>query len=430
MDPMHKIFDEEPDGEDARSIEELRKDLEREKYFLDALMDNMPDAIYFKDRDSRLIRVSKHMSEHFNMPVEDLIGKTDFDFQDQNHAQQAFNDEQHILETGNPKIDYVEKEIKADGSLCWVSTTKMPLYNAKNEIVGTFGISRDISNIKKLEQQQHATELDKAVAQGKFEIASGVMHDIGNAVVGFGSYLTRIRRIQEQEKLENLQSLAMFFEQNKPAIASVIGDAKAGAVIKMLCSIALAQRSNQEEIAKCVSEQFNIISHIQEILNIQRQYIRGHESQERKPVNLRSVINDSVSMVFASMDKMAIAISLDIASDLPIIRGDRTKLMQAVLNVLKNSIESIDRNAPGKTIMVSAHPVNDRVVVTIKDSGNGFDAEMHGKLFSRGFSTKPSGSGLGLYNCRSIIESHDGVIDITSEGPGKGALTTIQFKVA
>ena len=408
----------------------LKSELDREKYFLDALMDNMPDAIYFKDTESKLIRVSKHMAKHFQTSIDDLIGKTDFQFQAEGHAKLAFADEQEIMRTKTPKTDYVEKEVMPDGSECWVTTTKMPLLNAEGEVLGTFGMSRDITKLKLLEQEQNAAAVDKAVAQGKFEIASDVMHDIGNAVVGFGSYLTRIRRIQESEKLENLQNLAGFFEQNKLAIASVIGDAKSGAVIKMLCSIALTQRSNQEEIGKCITEQFNIITHIQEILNIQRQYIKGHESQERTPVNLRSVINDSMSMVFASIDKMAIAVSLEVAPDLPIIKGDRTKLMQAILNVLKNSIESIPRNSEEKTISLHANLQNDTLVVQVRDSGVGFDKVTGDKLFARGFTTKSSGSGLGLYNCRSIIESHKGTIAITSDGPGKGSVTTIGFKVA
>ena len=61
----------------------------------------------------------------------------------------------------------------------------------------------------------------------------------------------------------------------------------------MLAGIALTQRSNNEEISKTISEQLNIITHIQEILDIQRQYVAGHNSQERTPVNLRSIINDS-----------------------------------------------------------------------------------------------------------------------------------------
>jgi PAS domain S-box-containing protein len=419
--------------EDALIVKEmaaLRENLEREKYYLDSLMDNMPDSIYFKDKDSKVLRVSKYMADRFNSAVEDLIGKSDFDFQDETHARDAFEDEQTIQRTQVPKIDYIEKEIKKDGSESWITTTKMPLLNSKGEVVGTFGMSRDITKVKMLESERHSAELDKAVAQGKFEIASNVMHDIGNAVVGFGSYLTRIRRVQEQDKMESLMSLTRYFEENKKSIGTAIGEAKAGAVIKMLAGIALTQRSNQEEVAKSITEQLNIITHIQEILNIQRQYISGKVSQGREPVNMRHVINDSLSMVFASIDKMAIGVSLEMPQELPIIKGDRTKLMQAILNILKNSIEAIDKNSDEKLITLNAFTKPGHLVLQIKDSGAGFDQSTATQLFQRGFSTKFSGSGFGLYNCRSIIESHDGTIDIASDGPGKGSITTIGFKLS
>jgi PAS domain S-box-containing protein len=390
----------------------------------------MPDAIYFKDKDSRILKVSKYMADHFGFTVDELIGKTDFDIQDEMHAREAFEDEQIIQRTRVPKIDYIEKENRKDGTEYWITTTKMPLLNAKGEVVGTFGMSRDITKVKMLESETHAAELDKAVAQGKFEIASNVMHDIGNAVVGFGSYLTRIRRVQDQDKMENLVSLTRFFEENKPGITVAIGEAKANAVIKMLVGIALTQRSNQEEVAKSITEQLNIITHIQEILNIQRQYISGQGSKERQPVNLRNVINDSISMVFASIDKMAIGVNLEMQQELPIIKGDRTKLMQAILNILKNSIEAIDRNAEEKSITLNAFTKPGQLVIQIRDTGAGFDQSTASQLFNRGFSTKVSSSGFGLYNCRSIIESHEGTIDISSEGPGKGSVTTIGFKLS
>ena len=416
----------------SRNVQELavlKENLEKEKYFLDSLMDNMPDAIYFKDKESRMMRVSKYMAHHFGITVEDIIGKTDFDFQDAVHAKEAYEDEQNIQKTRTPKIDYIEKEIKKDGSESWVSTTKMPLINAHGEVVGTFGMSRDVTKIKMLEQERHDAILDKAVAQGKFEIASDVMHDIGNAVVGFGSYLTRIRRMQNEDNPENLQNLAAFLEKQKATLAASVGEAKADAVVKMLSSMAQTQRTSQEEINKSISEQLNIITNIQEILNIQRQYISGHESQERKPVNMRNIINDSLSMLFASLDKMAIAVSLNIATDIPIIKGDRTKLMQALLNVFRNSIEAMDMNAPEKIISVNAYSNSGQLVLQVKDNGNGFDKLTADQLFGKGFTTKPSSSGMGLYNCKAILASHEGTIDITSEGQGKGSLTTIGFKI-
>src|SRR5690606_27062890 len=94
-----------------------------------SLMDNLPDMIYYKDLQSKLIRISKHMSKHFGKPEEDLIGKSDFDFQDHDHAQEAYNDEQNIIKTRKAKVNYVEKETRVDGTESWVSTTKMPLIN-------------------------------------------------------------------------------------------------------------------------------------------------------------------------------------------------------------------------------------------------------------------------------------------------------------
>ena len=129
----------------------LRDTLEKEKYLLDSLMDNIPDSIYFKDRGSKFIRVSKYLASRFGGNVEALIGKSDFDFQDKSRAQQAYDDELNIMTTRKPKIDYIEKEILTDGSEHWVSTTKMPLVNSKGEVVGTFGISRDVTRLKKLE---------------------------------------------------------------------------------------------------------------------------------------------------------------------------------------------------------------------------------------------------------------------------------------
>jgi signal transduction histidine kinase len=255
------------------------------------------------------------------------------------------------------------------------------------------------------------------------------MHDIGNAVVGFGSYLTRIRRLQNEDSPENLQNLADFFEKHRVALAGSMGDIKAVAVVKMLNSMAQTQKTYQEEVNKSINEQLNIIANIQEILNIQRQYITGRESQERKPVNIRNIVNDSLSILFASIDKMAIAISLNVASDLPIVKGDRTKLMQALLNILRNSIEAIDVNAPEKNISVNAFTDAGQLVLQVKDNGKGFDSPTARQLFGKGFTTKPSGSGMGLYNCKTILESHEGTVVVTSDGDGKGALATIGFRI-
>jgi ligand-binding sensor domain-containing protein/signal transduction histidine kinase len=280
-----------------------------------------------------------------------------------------------------------------------------------------------------LEREQQNADLEKAVAQGKFEIASEVMHDIGNAVVGFGAYITRIKRSLEDNHPEKLDSLAGFFRVQQPALCTAIGEAKAGAVVNMLAGISETQKSNEDEIRKSISEQRNIITHIEEILNIQRQYIDGQSRPERKPVSIRNIINDSLSMVLALVEKKGITVTLDVAADLPGIKGDRTRLMQLILNLFKNSIEAFDAGSGNKTILINAFRHKNQLVVQVKDNGTGFDESVAARLFERGFTTKPSGSGLGLYNCITIMESHEGDINLTSDGEGKGAVATIGFNL-
>ncbi len=120
-------------------------------YLLQNLMENMTDNIYFKDVDSRFIMINKAFCEWTGLKAEEVVGKTDFDLFAEAHAKEAFDDEQRIIQTGEPLIGIEEKETWADGRITWVSTTKMPLKNAEGEIIGTFGVSRDITDHKEAE---------------------------------------------------------------------------------------------------------------------------------------------------------------------------------------------------------------------------------------------------------------------------------------
>jgi PAS domain S-box-containing protein len=127
-----------------------------EQNFLDALLENSPDLIYFKDLNSHFLKVSTALAKKHNITVEDLLGKTDFDVFGITHASDAFKDEQEIIRTGIPIIGKEEKEDWPDGRSAWVSTSKMPFYDKEGKLIGTFGISRDITLKKRTEQSQEA----------------------------------------------------------------------------------------------------------------------------------------------------------------------------------------------------------------------------------------------------------------------------------
>jgi PAS domain S-box-containing protein len=126
--------------------------LARERDLLAAIMNSTTDNIYFKDAESRFIRINKALATLFGLkdPAE-AIGKTDFDFFTGGHANQAYEDEQRIVRTGTPIVDLEERETWPDKEDTWASTTKQPLVDSGGKIIGTFGITRDITERKRAE---------------------------------------------------------------------------------------------------------------------------------------------------------------------------------------------------------------------------------------------------------------------------------------
>jgi sigma-B regulation protein RsbU (phosphoserine phosphatase) len=131
----------------------IREEHSRAGHLLQVLMDNIPDAIYFKDAASRFVTINRSHAKKFGLADPHLaVGKSDTDFFTSAHAQQALADEQRIMQTGQPLVGVEEKETWPDGSITWVSTTKMPLRDRAGRIFGTFGISRDITEHRRVEQ--------------------------------------------------------------------------------------------------------------------------------------------------------------------------------------------------------------------------------------------------------------------------------------
>ena len=137
---------------DVSERSRMENALARERFLLKTLMDNLPDHIYFKDRDSRFIAVNRAMAALFGLEdPSDVLGKTDSDLFAPEHAKAALRDEQEILHTGQPLVNMEEKETWPDGHETWVSTTKLPLRDPNGHIIGTFGLSRDITEKKRAE---------------------------------------------------------------------------------------------------------------------------------------------------------------------------------------------------------------------------------------------------------------------------------------
>ncbi|MGB7344730.1 MAG: PAS domain-containing protein [Pirellulaceae bacterium] len=141
---------------DASHHQQTELELGQTQFLMDTLLDNIPDLVYFKDKQSRFIRISRSNSKYFDLADPAMArGKSDGDYYDTDYARETLSEERRIMESGEPIIGQVHRQAFSDGEETWWSTTKLPLKTDNGETIGTFGISRDVTLQVQAEQELH-----------------------------------------------------------------------------------------------------------------------------------------------------------------------------------------------------------------------------------------------------------------------------------
>lgn len=168
-----------------------------------ALMEKSADAIYFKDTQSRYLRVSNRMVGSFNQDHPSQVeGKCDTEFFAADHAAETLRNEQAIMKSGLPQLNAEEVETWPDGSITWASTSRFPLYDGDGKLIGVFGISRDVTD-QKIAQEQLELAQKNLIEQEK---KSAVSEFAGMIVANMGSSTVEI--LQAVDRASQLLSSA------------------------------------------------------------------------------------------------------------------------------------------------------------------------------------------------------------------------------
>ncbi|HEX2100039.1 MAG TPA: ATP-binding protein, partial [Candidatus Synoicihabitans sp.] len=408
-----------------------------DRALLRALLETVPEAIYFKDSHSRFLRVSRALAlkDGIGDPSA-FIGKTDFDRFTVEHAQVAYQDEQRIIRTAEPMLDREEKETWPDGRVTWVSTSKFPLRDDDGRIVGTFGISRDITRTKMevLERQKMEAELQLAQKLESIgRLAAGIAHEV-NTPTQFITDNTRFL----QDSFAQIENVLLRYRALADAVMAG-ADAAAGLSEAIAAARAAEQAAELDyllrEIPQTLQQSLEGLQRIARIVCSMKEF--SHPSSPHlAPTDINRAIETAITVSRHEWKYVADMV-MDFAPDMPPVPCLVDTFGQVILNLVINAAHAIQDalrsagpDAPRQgTITVRTRHDASCAYIEIADTGTGIPASIRDRIFEPFFTTKGvgKGTGQGLSIVRNVIvRDHHGAVDfLTEEGRG----TTFQIRL-
>ena len=412
-------------------VAERTAELAREQALLRGLMDTSPDHVYFKDRESRFLKASRALAASLGASSpEAMVGKTDFDYFSNEYATPASEDEQEIIRTGRAIIDKIEREVRPDGRVTWAITNKMPLRNTAGEIVGTYGISKDITAIKAAEaelEKVHKQLLISSREAGMAEVATSVLHNVGNVLnsvnVSAGLVAERLRT----SKIDGVVKLSHLFKEQGDGLARFLTEDPRGRLVPAYVEqLAGFLDQERQELRKELDSLTLNVEHIKEIVGMQQSYARVSGVVET--VRLADLAEDAIKMHGGAYARHGIALVRDY-EELPPVALDKHKVLQILVNLLHNSKYACEAtNQPDKRVLVRIRANGpDRVTLAVADNGVGIAPEHLDLVFSQGFTTRKGGHGFGLHSGILAAREMGGTLTARSDGHGHGAVFTLEL---
>jgi PAS domain S-box-containing protein len=394
-----------------------------------AFLQEVPDLVYFKDRASRFLAASRSKARRHGLAPADLAGRTDADFFSAAHAASARRDEETVMATGEPIVGKTDRITWPDGREAWVITTKLPLRDKTGAIIGTFGLTKDVTAAHRMQEALETAQRSLVEASrlaGMAEVATGVLHNVGNVLTSLNVSASVLAGAVQQSKADALGKVTDAVRHLAAAGPAAAEDARLRRLPELLESIARHAAEERDRMVRELAWLQENIDHIKEIVTMQQTYATMAGVIE--PLDPAALMEDALRMNAGALQRHSVACVREF-QPAPRILGEKGKMLQILVNLIRNAKYAADEGrAPEKRITLRVAPAGaERVRLEVEDNGSGIAREHLARIFTHGFTTKARGHGFGLHSSAAVAAEMKGTLTAHSDGPGCGARFTLEL---
>jgi len=413
-------------------VRDRTKELVEGRNLLRTLIDHLPDSVFVKDTDGRVIIDNLTHAHYLGFEsTAQSVGKSDFECFPREKAEEFRQPELTLFETGK-EYNAEENLTLKNGEIRWMRTTKVPLRDAHGKIIGLAGINRDITERKKWEAEMealHSQLLETSRHAGMAEVATSVLHNVGNVLNSVNVSASIVDEQIRASNLDRLQKAIELLKENQPNLAEFFRpDGKGAKLVSYLDAIFEILQKERDTVQSEVEALSKNVEHIKKIVAMQQTYARV--SGVIEAVNPVELMEDSLRLHEAAFQRHAVKVVREYA-DVPKIYVDRHKVIQILVNLLGNAKYACDSNEAGNRVVhvrvVEAS--GERIRMEVADNGMGIASENLTRIFSYGFTTRKNGHGFGLHSGALAAREMGGSLHAQSNGPGKGAAFALELPI-
>lgn len=406
--------------------------LAEERRLLRTVIDNLPVYLYVKNATGRFVIGNLPHARLLGAESGfDVVGKSDYDIYPHELARCYEEDDQRVLQTGEPLILH-EEPSNIGGRSGWFASTKVPLRDRHGQIVGLIGISQDITQRKQAEAEHEQLQqqlLESSRRAGMAEVATGILHNVGNVLnsVNVSANLA-VERVRGS-RVAHVARLAELLQQHAHDLPGFFTrDPRSAKVPEFLNSLAKELTAEQSGLLQELEHLWKKIEHIKDIVAMQQNYATVGGVAEM--LDLTDLVEDALRMNASSLSRHDIEIVRDYQAK-PALISERHKIVQILVNLIRNAKQACDAsNQPNKQITLRLSEADGFAHLAVIDNGVGIPPENLTRIFAHGFTTRKEGHGFGLHSGSLAARELGGSLVAESAGPGQGASFTLNLPLS